>query len=119
MKPVKPLEKHIQRDVIAWLARNRVEAVAVPNGAVLAGDDRARAMQAAALKRSGMSPGFPDLILFSRAHGVGFIEIKREGEKLRKEQADWSDKLQDYGQRWATVRSVDDARETLREWGWL
>jgi len=121
LKAPRPLEKHIQRDVVAWLRSHRIFVAAVPNGSVLAGDQRARAMQSAALKRSGMFPGFADLILVQRIQDgarVGFFEVKREGEKLRKEQEDFADLCTDWRLPFAVVRSVDDAKETLTQWGW-
>jgi len=118
----RPLEKHIQRQVREWLSHNRVDAFHVPNGSVLAGDAKARAIQSRALKSAGVVNGFPDLILVKRADGpakVGFFEVKREGEKLRPEQADFSDRCQDWQLPYAVVRSVEDAREALQEWGWM
>lgn len=122
MKPARLLEKDIQRNVRAYLAHVRVDSFHCPNGSVLAGDGKARAIQANALKRAGVVNGFPDLILIRRADGparVGFFEVKREGEKLRPEQADFADRCQKWQLPFAVVRSVDDAKEALAEWGWL
>ncbi len=116
-----PLEKDVQKSVLDYLAAQRIYAAAIPNGSVLAGDARARAMQSNALKRSGMRPGFPDLILIQRtADGsrVGFFEVKREGGKMSPEQIAFSDQCTDWRLPFAVVRSVDDARETLVQWGW-
>jgi hypothetical protein len=122
MKAPKPLEKHIQRNVLHYLKRVRVDAFHIPNGSVLAGDPRARAMQMNALKASGFVNGMPDLLLIQRTHTgsrVGFFEVKREGEKLRKEQQDFADRCTEWMIPFAVVRSIDDAKQTLTEWGWL
>ncbi len=122
MKAPRPLEKHIQRSVLNYLDALRIYAAAVPNGSVLAGDGRARAIQSNALKASGMRPGFPDLILVQRTDQgsrVGFFEVKREGEKLRPEQEAFRDLCEDWRLPFAVVRSVQDAQETLIAWGWL
>lgn len=115
---VKPLEKTIQRDVLAYLAARGVTAIHVPNGSVLAGGPRERAMQVASLKRNGMRKGFPDLILLKPGR-VGFFELKREGSKLSPDQEHWRDCLKALGHDWDVVRSVADAEESLTEWGWL
>lgn len=115
---MKLLEKHIQRDVIDYLRFRGVTAVHIPNGSVLAGDGRQRAIQMNALKKNGLSVGFPDLILFNRIGKIGFFEVKREGEKLSENQKDWSDRFVEWGIPWAVVRSVDDAVESLAHWGW-
>lgn len=113
-----PLEKDIQRSVIAFLQAHGVTTAHVPNGSVLAGGARERAMQVNALKRNGMRPGFPDLICLHSEGRVGFMEIKREGEKLSEAQNHWAGALEFLGHNIATVRSVADAEATLNEWGW-
>jgi hypothetical protein len=122
LKAPRPLEKHIQRDILSYLRMLRIFAAAVPNGSVLAGDAKSRAMQSAALKRSGMVPGFADLILFKRGQHhplVGLLEVKREGEKLKPAQVEFQAVCEAYGLPFAVVRSVEDAKQTLTEWGWL
>ena len=114
----KPRESAIQGAIIAYCRALGIVAVHVPNGAVLAGDATARAKQTNALKRAGMAKGFPDLLLL-RGGDVAFVEVKREGERLRPEQEHWRDWLSAAGHRWSLWRSVDDAGKTLREWGWL
>lgn len=116
-----PLEKDVQKAVLDYLAAKRIYAAAVPNGSVLAGDAKARAIQSNALKRSGMRPGFPDLILIKRddqGARVGFMEVKREGGKMSPEQIAFADQCSDWRLPFAVVRSVQDAEETLAQWGW-
>lgn len=120
MKPPKLSEAAIQRQVRQWLDLNGIDAIHVPNGSVLAGDAKARAIQSNALKKAGMLPGFPDLICFDRrARRVGLIEVKREGEKLSPAQVHFAEAIAPaWGWPLAVVRSVEDVRETLNEWGW-
>lgn len=113
-----PLEKHVQRAVIDYLHARGITTAHVPNGSVLAGDARARAMQVSALKANGMRPGFPDLIAIASGGRCGFIEVKREGEKLGEAQVHWAGALEHLGHKHAVVRSVDDVIETLERWGW-
>jgi len=117
-----PLERDVQKSVLDYLAALRIYAAHVPNGSVLAGDAKARAMQSNALKRAGMRPGFPDLILIRRTmdgHAVGMFETKREGGKLSPEQQAFRDQCEDWQMPYAVVRSVADAQMALRIWGWI
>lgn len=114
-------ERPVQRGAIRLLAMQRIEAVAVPNGAHLAGDRLARVKQMAALRKDGLRPGFPDLILFGRRQlQIGFIEVKREiGNDLSGDQEDWRDMLIGWGFPWAMIRQPEEALTVVREWGWI
>lgn len=113
-------ERPIQRANIHLLAMMGCYAAHVPNGSHLAGGEVARAKQVAALKKDGMRPGFPDLIVIDqRVIRVGFIECKREGvTKLDPDQIWWRDELQRLGYAWALVNTSDGAAGALRGWGW-
>lgn len=113
----RPLERVIQRQVVAYLTARGIRTAHVPNGSQLAGGAVSRARQMNALKADGLRAGFPDLILLSK-HGVGFLEVKREGEKLSDRQTVWRAEIEELNLPWACVRSVDDVKETLAEWGW-
>ncbi len=112
-------ERATQKAVRQYLAVNGFESVAVPNGAVLAGDKTRRAIQMMELKAEGLRPGFPDLIVFNNRGQVGFMEIKTEGGKLSQTQNQVRNWMLRDGHKYAVVRSVDDAKETIAEWGWL
>jgi hypothetical protein len=71
-----------------------------------------------ALKANGLQVGFPDLVLLGK-QGVAFMEVKKEGGRLSPPQTKWRDTLKAMGIPWACVRSIDDAAESLREWGWM
>lgn len=92
--------------------------MAIPNGAKLAGTAKQRAMRAAILKREGMVPGAPDLIVWSRNGRVGTIEVKPEGGYARRTQKDVQERLEKLGHHYAICRSIPDVDETLEEWGW-
>lgn len=112
-------EKHVQSAVVDYLRVRGIVPVAVPNGSVLAGDSKQRAMQMNALKRAGLHVGFPDLIAYHHSGQIGHIEIKDEGSKFNNDnQIACRDWLVNLGHRHAVVRSIDDMAETLAEWGW-
>ncbi|WP_088201711.1 VRR-NUC domain-containing protein [Sphingobium sp. Z007] len=119
--PAGMAERPVQRGAIRLLAMQRIEAVAVPNGAHLAGDKLARIKQMAALRKDGLRPGFPDLILFGRQQlQIGFLEVKREvGNDLSDDQEDWRDMLIGWGFPWAMIRQPEEALDVVREWGWI
>lgn len=114
-------ERPVQRGAIRLLAMHGIEAVHVPNGTHLAGDRLARIKQMAALRKDGLRPGFPDLIVFGkRPAEIGFIEVKREiGNDLSEDQEDWRDLLRERGWPWAMIRQPEEALEAVREWGWI
>ena len=112
-------ETRLQRDIRKLLALKGFRSVAVPNGATLAGNAKQRAIQMANLKRDGLTPGFPDLIVFGPDR-IGFIEVKIEGEFATDTQMEVEDWLTCWaGQRYAVCRSQQDVTDTLTEWGWL
>lgn len=110
-------ETALQIDILAELRRHGVEPVAVPNGAVLAGDARQRAIQMNSLKKQGLKVGFPDLVALMPFGRVGFIEVKCAGEQLTDKQAAVHDYLIALGHRVVVCRSVADVRETMAAWG--
>ena len=120
MKRPALLERPIQRALITGFAYQRCYAVHTPNGSHLAGDAVARAKQVAALKKDGVSPGFPDLtVLDQTTMRIGFVEVKREGRTtLDPEQVVWRDELHRLGFPWALANQPDAAVEILRTWGW-
>ena len=120
-RPSGMAERPVQRGAIRLLAMHGIEAAHVPNGAHLAGDKLARIKQMAALRKDGLRPGFPDLILFGREpQQVGFIEVKREiGNDLSEDQEDWRDMLTERGWPWAMIRQPEEALDAVRQWGWI
>lgn len=111
-------ETRLQRDIRRHLDKMGLWSVHVPNGAVLSGDGRKRAIQMQSLKADGLCPGFPDLIVFDKGR-IGFIEVKCEGEYASDTQMEVEHRLSSLGFRYAVCRSVLDIDETLAAWGWL
>lgn len=112
-------ETLIQRDVRKYLAGRGYVSVHVPNGATLSGDRQSRARQMANLKRDGLMVGFPDLMVFNTRGAVGFMEVKTPTGKLSQNQSQVQSWMERDGFKYAVVRSKDDARETIKAWGWL
>lgn len=111
-------ETRLQRDIRRHLDALGLWSVHVPNGAVLSGDGRKRAIQMNSLKADGLCPGFPDLIVFDKGR-IGFIEVKCEGEYASDTQMEVEHRLALLGHHYAVCRSLADVNETLSKWGWL
>lgn len=112
-------ETILQRQIRDYLGAIGFRSVAVPNGSVLAGGAEQRARQMASLKRDGLTPGFPDLIVFGKGGRIGFIEVKTEGSYQQASQKECQRWLIEFGQVYAICRSVEDVHETLDGWGWI
>ena len=110
-------ETALQIAIMAEMRKHGVEPVHVPNGAVLAGDARSRAIQMNSLKRAGLKVGFPDLIAIAPKGQIGFVEVKCEGEQLSDKQKAVHEWLIVFGHKVAVCRSVEDVRETFELWG--
>lgn len=67
-------------------------------------------------KKMGALVGFPDLIIFTFM-GVFLLEVKAEGKYARPNQKELHEDLRHLGFKVAVVRSIDDVRECLAEWG--
>lgn len=132
-----PTESQEQCAVISWWALycktkglHENLLFMVPNGSVLAGDARGRAIQMARLKREGLRKGAPDLMLATpkfdcpRINGKFlvnlakppvtlffglFVEMKRIGEKARPEQIVFADMLRRQGYSVVIAQGADEA----------
>lgn len=111
-------ETRLQREIRKHLAFRGFRSVACSNGAVLAGNAKQRAIQMNVLKSAGLTPGYPDLIVYGPDGRVGHIEVKLEGETLEPKQVEVHAWLTEWGQRVAVCRSLVDVDETLCAWGW-
>lgn len=80
----------------------------------LSGRDVARHIANA--KHMGMVPGYPDLVCHT-FHGDLFFEVKAEGNSLTPAQKAVHADLIRLNRKVAVVRSIDDVREKLAEWG--
>jgi len=77
------------------------------------GKDIARELAKA--KRLGAVAGFPDIVALTY-RGALLFEVKAPKEYPSDTQKAIHERLRAMGYRVAVVRSVDDVRETLREW---
>tara|TARA_R110000772_G_scaffold89304_2_gene185134 strand:+ start:17546 stop:17908 length:363 start_codon:yes stop_codon:yes gene_type:complete len=111
-------ETELQRKIRKHLIGKGFKVVHVPNGAVLAGSRKRKAIQMNSLKSDGLCVGFPDLIVYGSGRRIGHIEVKCEGEKQADNQLLVEGWLTDMGHSYAVCRSVADVDETLVEWGW-
>lgn len=112
------VETQIQRSIRDYLYARGFQTVHVPNGATLSGDKDERARQMANLKRDGLMPGFPDLLVYGSRGRIGHIEVKAEGGRLNANQLDVQRWLELWGFHYAVCRSIEDVAETLDRWGW-
>lgn len=111
-------ETVLQRSIREYLGKRGFQTVHVPNGATLRGDADQRKRQMANLKRDGLMPGFPDLIVYGKGGKVGHIEVKCEGSYQQPTQKDVQKWMSDWGHRYSVCRSIEDVEETLNCWGW-
>jgi VRR-NUC domain len=72
---------------------------------------------AARLKRMGTKPGWPDLILLSPMSLTYFLELKRCGERLSDNQAEFADWCAAHGYPFACCDDFSAALVVLKNWG--
>jgi len=119
MKRASP-ERAIHLDVLAYMRCVLPAAITHHSAQGLdvsdngAGNVIARAVAKA--KCMGMVTGFPDLILLHRGRAYG-MEIKAEGGRMSLAQKAVQGDFAAAGVPYAVVRSVDDARDALADWG--
>ena len=134
-KAVIPSEHAEQVAVIQWwaiyAAAHKLDPrllMAIPNGAHLAGDTKARSIQMAKLKAAGLRVGAPDLLLavpdyqtewsgkVAHRHGL-FIELKRLDGRLSPDQANFGTLLQSQDYAWVMAKGADAAIAAI--WAYL
>jgi len=111
-------EAPIQRAIVAYLRRVLPDAIVhhSANEGVRGGRDGY--LDGAIKKGMGQEPGFPDLLIIAHAHiGPMFLEVKSATGRVSVAQAAMLEKLAALGYRVAVVRSIDDVRARLAEWG--
>lgn len=112
-------ETVIQRQIKDYLEVLGFYAVHVPNGVVLGGNARQRAIQMAALKRDGFKVGFPDLIVYHTNGRVAHIEVKTPTGRQSDKQKECQAALEGLGHLYVICRSVEDVEAAFREWQWI
>ena len=79
---------------------------------------KAIARELAEAKQNGAMTGWPDLIVLPPSHvGPIFFEVKAEGNYPTDAQKRVHDQLRGLGYRVGIVRSVDDVKQRLADWG--
>jgi len=76
------------------------------------------ALEIGKAKKKGTIPGFPDLLVLPFANiGAFFLEVKAKGNYASPAQKEVHAELARLGYHVAVVRSIDDVRKCLQEWG--
>lgn len=95
---------------------------AIPNGAFLAGDKKARAVQMARLKKQGLKKGVSDIFLplaRNEFHGL-YIELKRRRvdgrSQVSKDQSDFGKAMINEGYDYRVCYGADEAIAVIREY---
>lgn len=119
-RPGPPTEHQEQAVFVDWMLAHRILYFAVPGGAYFGKKD---AIHGARLKRIGLKPGIPDLVIVTRPPSrPGFVvavEMKRSvGGRLSQNQKDWQAKLED-NEWWVIVgHGADDAIQQMQALGY-
>jgi hypothetical protein len=110
------LEGPIHRACLEYLERVMPGAIVhhSANEIPISGRNIKRAIAKA--KWNGMKPGFPDLIVLYRGWTLGF-EVKAEGGRMSGDQKAMQADFEAQGIPYSVVRSIEDVREALIEWG--
>lgn len=112
-------ERPIQRAVVSYLRYALPDAIvhhSVNEQALSGRDRRGAAIAMRNAKLDGMLAGWPDIEVLTGKRTL-FFEVKCEGGKLSPTQARIHSQIRDLGYSVAVVRSVDDVREVLADWG--
>jgi len=112
--PPTPLEFNLHCMVADTLRRWLSEGwrwTHIPNGELRSKTTGAR------LKRMGLMPGWPDIILLSDDGVPHFMELKRKGFSLSDPQADFADWCSQRGVAYVICDSFEAALSQLQAWG--
>ena len=111
----KPTEADLQRTVIQWARIASSQTVELTMLVHVANEGKRTPRSGKILKDLGMSPGFPDLVLFvprGGYHGLA-IEMKTQTGRVSELQELWLDRLADQGYRTAVCRGSESAIDTI------
>ena len=107
-------ESRCQEQIVSLLRKGlpkNYRILSIPNGRFKA-DPRTIAR----LKREGLTPGAPDLLLIRSDGWCAGIEVKAGKGKLSPEQAEWGEWAVYGGGEFTVVRSVADLEAALAAW---
>lgn len=111
-------ETQIHRSIIAWLRAVMPDAIVHHSANEGVRGGKAGMLDGARKKGMGQVAGFPDIQVITWQHVPAmFFEVKTPTGGVSKEQAAIIKRLSEFGYRCAVVRSIDDVRARLFEWG--
>lgn len=111
-------EAQIHRSIIAWLRAVLPDAIVHHSANEGVRGGKAGMLDGARKKGMGQVAGFPDIQVITWQHVPAmFFEVKSPAGIVSKEQAAIIKRLSEFGYRCAVVRSIDDVRARLFEWG--
>lgn len=116
MRMRKP-EERIQAHVVAQLRLAGVDFAHPPNESKSTPGYRAK------LKAMGLSPGIPDLLIFTPPPCGGYVaaalELKSDKGRISTAQREWLDCLASYGWATACTKGLAASLQQLVDWGYL
>lgn len=113
------LEGPIHLAIVSWLKVVLPDAIIHHSPNETRRPGRGGTVERAMNSVAGVLAGFPDIIGRSR-EGDWYMEVKAPGGSLSAAQRDFRDRLAALGcDRYAVVRSIDDAKDALARWGIL
>ena len=108
-------ESNTQVAIVSFLRRalpSGYRVISIPNGRF-----KADPKTVARLKREGLTPGAPDLLILRNDGWFAAIEVKASDGNLSTEQIEWTDWLAAGGTELAVVRSLAEAEQVARAFG--
>lgn len=118
-----PLEKEIQRPLVAILRLSGLTFFAIPNSTDLHMSKAQRMTYTARQKALGLETGAPDLMILTPPPCGGYnglaLEVKSKTGVLKPKQREWRDKVIACGWAWRAPRSVDEAIAELEAFGYV
>ena len=101
-------EDDLQKLCVDYLTLLKIPFHHSPNGG------KRNLKEAARFKRLGVSPGFPDLIIFLSGKRVVFVELKSSsGGRVSESQKDWMRVLLGLGYEWVLCWDFDVFKNTI------
>lgn len=112
------LEKFEQIEFVDFCKSRNITVISTQNGFKMPKTAFNFAAYSRSLKRMGLAPGFPDLIVLARnksgTHEVLFIEMKRQkGGRVSPEQKEWIQKLDNDGYCVGIAKGFESAVQIL------
>ena len=116
----KPVDREgpVQREIVKFLRSSFPDAIVHHAKGEINRGGASIMREMARAKSLGALAGFPDLVFLPSAEiGVLFFEVKAPGGYASKAQKEMHEHMRRLGYRVAVVRSVQDVRDSLAEWG--